>query len=141
MNAQCSRCRVGEEAHLIPIHRHPLALPAQLAIRARTNRPRSLPMHLRTTLLERQQLLRAEALVVDLRRCLDEVLEVGAREEVAEVDELAVPLVFHVDGAPAVLAPAHGLAGDVDVALGADDGEGDDALQNPKLARSLTADE
>lgn len=43
-------------------------------------------------------------LVVDLACGLDEVLEVSAGKEVTEVDEFAVPLVFHVDGAPAVLA-------------------------------------
>lgn len=85
-------------------------------------------MHLRGALLQREQLLGAERLVVDLRRRLDEVLQVRAGQKVAQVDELAVPLVFHVDGAPAVLAAADGFAGDVDVALGADDGEGDDGL-------------
>lgn len=50
-------------------------------------------------LLERQQLLSTEALVVDLRCCFDQVLEVGSGEEIAEVDELAVGLVldFWVD--------------------------------------------
>lgn len=41
---------------------------------------------------------------MDLAGGLDQVLEVGAGEEVTEVDEFAVPLVFDVDGAPAVLA-------------------------------------
>ena len=49
-------------------------------------------------------------------------------EEVAEVDELAVPLVLDVDHAPAVLAAADGLAVDDDGALGAHDGEGDHVL-------------
>lgn len=114
------------------------------------------------TLLEREQLLRAERLVVDLRGRLDEVLQVRpvtacasvmctkttrAREqgegrggedvcgkkdvpgeEVAEVHELAVGLVLDVDDAPAVLAAPDGLAVDDDVALGANDGEGDQAL-------------
>ena len=51
-----------------------------------------------------------------------------ACEEVAEVDEFAVALVFDVDGAPAVLAAADGLAVDGDGGFGADDGEGDDGL-------------
>jgi hypothetical protein len=45
-------------------------------------------------LLESKQLLGAEGLVVDLGGGLDEILEVGAKEEVAEVDELAVVLVL-----------------------------------------------
>lgn len=76
-------------------------------------------------LLERKQLLGAEGLVVDLRGRLDEVLEVGAGEEVAEVDKLAVVLVLDVDDAPAVEAPAHGLAVNDDVALAADNSEGE----------------
>ena len=47
--------------------------------------------------LERKQLLGAEGLVVDLRRRLDQVLQVGAGEEVAEVDEFAVVLVLDCD--------------------------------------------
>ena len=87
---------------------------------------------------------------MDLCRRLDEVLQVcpvascnlckksmnqaekerenAPREEVAEVDELAVPLVLDVDHAPAVLAATHGLAVDDDGALGAHDGEGDHVL-------------
>jgi hypothetical protein len=45
-------------------------------------------------LLESQQLLGTEALVVDLRRGFDQVLEVSAGEEVAEVDEFAVGFVL-----------------------------------------------
>ena len=49
-------------------------------------------------------------------------------EEVAEVDELAVPLVLDVDDAPAVLAATDGLAVDDHRALRADDREGDHVL-------------
>jgi hypothetical protein len=41
--------------------------------------------------------------VVDLACGFDEVLEMGASEEVTEVDEFAVPLVLYVDCTPAVL--------------------------------------
>jgi hypothetical protein len=75
-------------------------------------------------LLEGEQLLGTEGLVVDLRSGLDEVLQVGAGEEVAEVDEFAVALVLDwealaaclrgtrsrdhtVDDAPLVLAAAN----------------------------------
>lgn len=79
-------------------------------------------------LLEGEQLLSTEGLVVDLGRRLDEVLEVGAEQEVPEVDELAVVLVLDVDDAPAVLAAADLLAVDNDGVLGADDCEGDHVL-------------
>jgi hypothetical protein len=46
-------------------------------------------------LLERKELLGAERLVVDLRGGFDEVLQVRARQEVAEIDELAVVLVLN----------------------------------------------
>ena len=118
---------------LVPVHSHALALPAHSSIvdrRADRSALAATATHLRAALLERQQLLGAEGLVVDLRCRLDQVLKVGAGEEVAEVDELAVALVFHVDGAPAVLAAADELAVDVDVLLRADDGEGDDGLDD-----------
>jgi hypothetical protein len=50
-------------------------------------------------------------------------------KEVAKVVELAVLLVFDVDDSPAVLAATNRLAIDDDVALGADDGEGDHVLR------------
>lgn len=93
-------------------------------------------MDLRRALLERKQLLRTERFVVDLRGGFDEVLEVGAGKEVAEVDEFAVAFVFDIDGAPAILAAADGLAVDRDILLGADDGEGDDGLFHRRLVRS-----
>jgi len=43
-------------------------------------------------------------LVVDLACGLNEILEVSASQEVTKVDKLAVPLILHVDGSPAVLA-------------------------------------
>jgi hypothetical protein len=51
-------------------------------------------MALVRALLEGKQLLGAERLVVDLCRRLDQVLQVGAGEEVTEVDEFAVVLVL-----------------------------------------------
>jgi hypothetical protein len=76
---------------------------------------------------------------VDLRGGLDQILEVSAGEEVAEVDEFAVLLVLNVDGSPSVLAAANSLAGDVDVALAADDGEGDDRLHKHRLLASRSS--
>ena len=51
-------------------------------------------MTLVRALLEGKQLLGAERLVMDLCGRLDQVLQVGAGEEVAEVDEFAVVLVL-----------------------------------------------
>lgn len=65
---------------------------------------------------------------MDLGCGLDEVLEVGAEEEVSEVDEFAVVLVLHVDHAPAVLATTDLLAVDNNALFGTDDGEGNEAL-------------
>jgi hypothetical protein len=48
---------------------------------------------------------------VDLARGFDQVLEVGTGQEVAEVDEFAVALIFDVDGAPSVLACGNGATG------------------------------
>ena len=65
---------------LIPIHSHPLTLPTQFPLSTRTDRSRALRG---TRLLQRQKLLGAERLVVNLRGGFDEILEVGAGEEVA----------------------------------------------------------
>ena len=46
-------------------------------------------------LLERKKLLGSEGFVVNLGGGFDKVLQVGAREEVAEVDEFAVVLVLN----------------------------------------------
>lgn len=78
---------------LIPVHGHPLAVPAELAVRRRRDGSRTVAAHGRA-LLECEQLLGAERLVVDLRRRFDQILQMSAGEEVAEVDEFAVVLIF-----------------------------------------------
>ena len=62
------------------------------------------------TLLQREQLLRPERLVVDLRRRLNQILQVRPRQKVAQVHKLAVILVLHVHHSPAVLPSTHRLA-------------------------------
>lgn len=123
---------IEESEFLVPIHGHPLALPAQLAVGRRADRSAALPVCC-GALLEREQLLRAEGLVVNLRCGFDEVLQMRAGEEVAQVDEFAVSLVLDVDGAPAVLTSAHGLTADVQVLLATDNGEGDDGLEDVSI--------
>ena len=119
---------------LVAVHGHPLRAAAHLALRRRADGPAAVALG--AVLLERQQLLGAEGLVVDLRRRLDEVLEVGAEQEVAEVDEFAVVLVLDVDNAPPVLAATDLLAVDDDGLFRADDGEGDEALQEVSMCES-----
>ncbi len=63
-----------------------------------------------TALLQCQKLLGAEGLVVDLGGRLDQVLQVGAGKEVAEVDKFAVVLVLDIDHSPTVLASTDLLA-------------------------------
>lgn len=67
---------------------------------------------------------------MDLACGLDQVLQVGARKEVAQVNELAVSLILDVDGAPAVLARGNGLAVECEAVLGADNCKGNDGLQS-----------
>jgi hypothetical protein len=106
---------------LVSVHGHALTVPAKFTVGRRTNGARRVTADSRA-LLEGQQLLGAEGLVVDLCGRLDEVLQVGAREEVAEVYEFAVGLVLDcevlasvdcrrlqkrtIDDAPLVLAAA-----------------------------------
>lgn len=65
---------------------------------------------------------------MDLAGGLDQVLQVGLGEEVAEVDELAVVLIFDVDDAPLVLSTTDGAAVDVDGLVAADYGKGNEVL-------------
>jgi hypothetical protein len=79
-------------------------------------------------LLQGHELLGAESLVVDLAGGFNEVLEVGAGQEVAEVHEFAMVLIFDVDHTPAVLATADLFSVDNNVLLASDDGEGNNIL-------------
>jgi hypothetical protein len=79
-------------------------------------------------LLQRQQLLSAESLVMDLGRGLDQILEMSTGEEVSQVDEFTVRLVLDVNNAPPVLAAADLLASNNDRLLGANNRERDDIL-------------
>jgi hypothetical protein len=77
---------------LVPVHGHALAAPAELAIGSRGDGTRGVTLV--RALLEGKQLLGAERLVVDLCGRLDQVLQMGAGEEVTEVDKLAVVFVL-----------------------------------------------
>jgi hypothetical protein len=79
-------------------------------------------------LLECEKLLGAECLVVDLRCGLNEILQVGAGQEVTQVDKLAVVLILNIDYTPAVLAATNLFASDDDGLLGANNSEWDNVL-------------
>lgn len=83
-----------------------------------------------TALLEGEQLLGSERFVVDLAGRLDQVLQVGAGKEVAEIDEFAVVLVLDVDGAPSALSAADSATVDVQRLVATNNGEGNEALHH-----------
>lgn len=113
---------------LVAVDGHALGVAAQFPVGGR--RDGSAAAVRGAALLQSQQLLGTESLVVDLACRLDEILEVGAEEEVAEVDEFAVVLILHVDDAPAVLAANDLLAVDDDRPLATDNSERDGVLEN-----------
>lgn len=78
---------------LVSVHGHALAVPAKLTVGRGRNGARGVATN-GGALLEGKQLLGAERLVVDLCGGFNEVLQVGAGEEVTEVDEFAVGLVL-----------------------------------------------
>lgn len=67
---------------------------------------------------------------MDLGGRLDQILEMGSKQEVSQVNKFAVGLVLHVDDAPSVLTSANLLAIDNDVLLGTDDGKWNKALHS-----------
>lgn len=79
---------------LVAVHGHALAVPAKFAVGRGRNGTGGVATNSRA-LLEGEKLLGTERLVVDLSGRFDEILQMGAGEEVAEVDELAVVLVLN----------------------------------------------
>jgi len=65
---------------------------------------------------------------VDLAGSLDQVLQMGAGQEVSQVNEFAVVLIFNVNDAPTVLAAANLLTVDDNVLLATDNSERNDVL-------------
>ena len=116
---------------LIAVHGDPLGVPTQFTIGRWADGPATTGVTATTSsaaFLQGHQLLSAEGLVVDLAGGFNEILEMGAGQEVAQVHEFAVVLVFDVDHAPAVLSAADLFSVDNDVLLAADDGKWDDIL-------------
>lgn len=81
---------------LVAVHGHALTVPAKLTVGGWGDGTRRVAAN-SGALLERKQLLGTEGFVVDLGSGFDEVLEVGASKEVAQIDELAVVLILDFD--------------------------------------------
>lgn len=95
-------------APLIAIHGHPLRIAAELPVGRGADGPAATTVTSRcTALLQSKKLLSTEGLVVDLACCLNEVLEMGASEEVSQVYKFTVILILHIDNTPAVLSAAN----------------------------------
>jgi len=62
---------------------------------------------------------------MDLSSGLDEILQVSPKEEITEVDKLAVSLILDVDDTPSVLSSANGLSVNDHIALRSNDSKGD----------------
>lgn len=118
-----------KRGELVAVHGGPLGVAAQLAVRRGADGPAATRVATGgAALLQSQQLFGTEGLVVDLAGSLNQVLQVSAGQEIAQVDELAVVLVLDVDNTPAVLAAANLLAVDNNGLLTADNREGDNIL-------------
>lgn len=125
-------------ALLVSIHGTALRVAAQLPVSRGADGPAAARVRTAASgaaFLQGQQLLSTEGLVVDLAGGLDQVLQVGAGQEVAQVNEFAVVLILDVDHTPAVLTTADLLAVDNNGLLATDDGERNDILV--KLAAEL----
>jgi hypothetical protein len=139
-DAQVRHCSfAGKEssrtAGLVAVHGHSLRAPAYLTLSSRADGPAATARGVCAGLPKSHELLGAERLVVCLGGRLDEVLEMGSQEEVAQVDELAVVLVLDIDDTPSVLAAAHLLAIDDNVLLRTDNGEGNMALLSVSIRK------
>ena len=117
---------MGEE--LVSIHRSSLRIAAEFSVRGWADGPTATSVTGSAALLQSQKLLGTEGLVVNLAGGLNEILEVGASQEIAQVYKLAVVLVLNVDDTPAVLAATNLLAVDDNGLLTTDNREGDDVL-------------
>ena len=93
-----------------------------------------------TAFLEGQQLLGTESLVVDLASGFNQVLEVGTRQEVSQIDKLAVGFILDVDDAPTILSTADLPAIDDDVLFTAHNRKRNDILQRT-VSSNMTGEE
>lgn len=128
-NGYSARIRHERSPSLVSVHGCALRVAAQLPICGGADGPAATGVAPGgAAFLQGKQLLGTEGLVVDLAGSLDEILKVGAGQEVAQVDEFTVVLVLDVDNTPAVLATANLLAVDNNGLLTADNRERNDVL-------------
>lgn len=128
-NGHSARIRHKRSQSLVSVHACALRVAAQLPVRGGADGPAATGVATGSAaFLQGKQLLGTEGLVVDLAGSLDQILKVGAGQEVAQVDEFTVVLVLDVDDTPAVLAAANLLAVDNNGLLTADNGERNDVL-------------
>lgn len=113
----------------ISVHGRTLRVAAELPVCRRADGPAATGVAPGgAALLQSQKLLRTESLVVDLAGGLDQVLQMGPGQEVAQVNKLAVVLILDVDDTPPVLTAANLLAVDDNGLLAANHREGNDVL-------------
>lgn len=128
-NGHSARIRHERSPSLVSVHGCALRVAAQLPIRGGADGPTATGVAPGSAaFLQGKQLLGTEGLVVDLAGSLDQILKVGAGQEVAQVDEFTVVLVLDVDDTPAVLAAANLLAIDNNGLFTADNRERNDVL-------------
>lgn len=119
----------SEGSRSVSVHGGPLRVAAELPVCGGADGPAATRVATGgAALLQSQKLLGTEGLVVNLAGGLDQILQVRASQEVAQVDKLAVVLILHIDNTPAVLTAANLLAVDYDGLLTADNREGDNVL-------------
>lgn len=112
------------KSKLVAVHVDPLGVAAQFSISRRADGSAATAVAAGSAaLLQGQQLLGTESLVVYLAGRFDQVLEVGAGQEVSKVDEFAVVLILDVDHTPAVLASPDLLSVHDNVLFATDNGK------------------
>lgn len=120
---------VGGFSQLVAVGCHSLAAPAHLPVCAWADRPAATVSTTNSAaLLERKELLRPEAFIMDLACSLDQVLQVCASEEIAQIHKFAMRLIFDIDDAPPVLTATDLLTANDDGLFASDDGKRNDAL-------------
>lgn len=128
------RKEINSLRYLVAVHRSPLRVAAELPVSRGTDRSAtSAVVACCTAFLQGQKLLGTESLVMNLAGRFNQVLQVGASQEVPQVDKFTVVLVLDVDDTPAVLTTADLLAVDHNVLLATDNGKRDDVLYTRSL--------
>lgn len=115
---------------LVAVHGHSLRVAAQFSVGRGTDRSATARMaSCSATLLQCKKLLGTERLIVDLACCFDEILKMGASQEVPQIHKLAMVLILHINDAPSVLAATNLLTIDNNGFLTTDDSEWNDVLR------------